>query len=311
MDCKESLSLMSAAVDGELSEPKLSEFYEHIRQCPACRAEFEAEKATKAFLKARLKRVKAPKSLVEAIKRQTIGNPSLSEYSQLSAGANAAYSQPVSPSWHTALFSRFSNWLFINPEINQRANSFFAVGLALSVLAMLIFAGFVRTTPDTGLFDSGKMLVSSTAPNLCEMVTVSFNPQQALADIYTSDAQVAANYFAKTAGIHAVIPMVKGYSLSSARLAAFGAVNACELIFKRAKSVVAIYFLSEKDMLGQLSLPENILQYISADGRNFYTARNLQGHHVVVWKWGDIIYAATSNDSQLNLSQLITNPNWH
>lgn len=74
---------MSAAVDGELHEPKLSEFLEHIRVCEACRAEFEAEKATKALLQSRLKRVKAPKSLVEAIKRQTIGSSQVSQFAQM------------------------------------------------------------------------------------------------------------------------------------------------------------------------------------------------------------------------------------
>ncbi|MDW8465936.1 MAG: anti-sigma factor [Chloroherpetonaceae bacterium] len=308
------MSLMSAVVNGELSEPKLSEFYEHIRECPACRAEFEAEKATKAFLRARLKRVKAPKSLVEAIKRQTIGNLSLGQASQFSAISPTDYSQ------HSAMFpesrwqrllSRLPSWLFINPEVNRRANSLFALGLALSVLAMLVFAGFARTNPETGLFDSGKAIVASAAPNLCEMVSVSFNPKQDFADIYTTEAQVAANYFARVAGIHAVIPVVKGFSLSSARLTAFGAINACEVFFRRAKSTVAIYFLSEKDVRGQLSLPENILHYISADGRNFYTVRSPQGHHIVLWKWGEVIYAATSDDTQLNLSQLITNPNWN
>jgi anti-sigma factor RsiW len=91
MDCKESLSLMSAAVDGELREPKLSEFLEHIRICEACRAEFEAEKATKAILKNRLKRVKAPQSLVDAIKRQTMGNPSISQFSQMASSTEAMF----------------------------------------------------------------------------------------------------------------------------------------------------------------------------------------------------------------------------
>ncbi len=309
MDCKESLSLMSAAVDGELHEPKLSEFLEHIRVCEACRAEFEAEKATKAILKNRLKRVKAPKSLVEAIKRQTIGNPSVSQFSQMTSPTEAVFqSEAGAKPWHAML----SSWLFIDPDTNRRANSFFAAGLAVTVLAMLIFAGFVRTQGDAGLFDTVRPVAYSAAPNLCELVALNFSSKQDKVDVRTSEAQVVENYFAKTAGIQAVVPNVKGFTIAAARLTAFSAVNACEVLFKREpKSVVAVYFLNEQDMRDRLTIPKDIMEYISADGRNFWTVRNMQSLQIVVWKWGEIIYAATTNDAHLDLAKIITNPNWN
>lgn len=316
MDCKESLSLMSAAVDGELHEPKLSEFLEHIRVCEACRAEFEAEKATKAILKSRLKRVKAPKSLVDAIKRQTIGNPSMSQFSQFSSLSPATLPQQEAhraDSWYEML----SNWLFVDAGASRRANSFFAAGLAFTVLAMLIFAGFVRTNSETGLFDTARTVAYNAAPNLCELIALTFDPKQEHADMHTSDAQVIENYFAKIAGIQAVIPNVKGFSLARARLTALSSLNAGEVVFKKsvgkkpAESVVAVYLINEKDMQGRLSIPPDIMQAISTDGRCFRTIRTSQGHQVVVWKWGEIIYAATTHDAQLDLAQLITNPNWN
>lgn len=319
MDCKESLSLMSAAVDGELHEPKLSEFLEHIRVCEACRAEFEAEKATKAILKSRLKRVKAPKSLVDAIKRQTIGNPSMSQFSQFSSLSPAALPQQEvhrADSWYEML----SSWLFVDTGASRRANSFFAAGLAFTVLAMLIFAGFVRTNSETGLFDTARTVVHSAAPNLCEIIAFTFDPKQERADMHTSEAQVVENYFAKIAGIQAVIPKVKGFSLATARLTALGSLNAGEIVFKNSKgkknaenaeSVVAVYVINEKDMQGRLTVPHEVMQAISADGRCFRTMHTSQGHQVVVWKWGEIIYAATTHDAQLDLAQLITNPNWN
>ncbi len=316
MDCKESLSLMSAAVDGELHEPKLSEFLEHIRVCEACRAEFEAEKATKAILKSRLKRVKAPKSLVDAIKRQTIGNPSMSQFSQFSSLSSATLPQQEAhraDSWYETL----SSWLFVDAGTSRRANSFFAAGLAFTVLAMLIFAGFVRTNSETGLFDTARTVAHSAAPNLCELIALTFDPKQEHADMHTSDAQVVENYFAKIAGIQAVIPHVKGFSLATARLTALSSLNAGEVVFKKsvgkktAESVVAVYVINEQDMQGRLSMPPDIMQAISADGRCFRTIRTSQGHQVVVWKWGEIIYAATTHDAQLDLAQLITNPNWN
>lgn len=302
---------MSAAVDGELREPKLSEFLDHIRVCEACRAEFEAEKATKAILKSRLKRVKAPKSLVDAIKRQTIGNPSVSQFTQVVPAAQATLQQSgefKETSWRALL----SNWLFIDAGANRRANSFFAAGLAFTVLAMLIFAGFVRTSSETGLFDTARTLAHSAAPNLCELVTLNFNPKQDKADVRTSDAQVVENYFAKTAGIQAVIPNVKGFSLAAARITAFSSLNAGEAIYKRdAKTTVAVYFINEQDMKGRLSMPSDVMQEICADGRRFRTIHTLQGHQIVVWKWGEIIYAATTNDAHLDLAQVISNPNWN
>ncbi len=300
---------MSAAVDGELQEPKLSEFLEHIRVCEACRAEFEAEKATKALLQSRLKRVKAPKSLVEAIKRQTIGSADISQFSQMVSSPKAAF-QPEKNSepWYVLL----SSWLFINPYANRRANSLFAVGLAITVLAMLIFVGFMRTHSETGLFDVARPLAYSAAPNLCELVALNFNSKQDRVYVRTSDAQVVEN-FAKTAGIQAVVPNVKGFTISAARLTAFSSLNACEVLFKRGdpESVVAVYFMNEHDVQGRLTIPEKVMEYISADGRNFWVAQNRQGLQIVLWKWGEIIYAATTNDKHIDLKKIITNPNWN
>jgi len=53
------------------------------------------------------------------------------------------------------------------------------------------------------------------------------------------------------------------------------------------------------------------MEYISADGRNFWEAQNEQGLQIVVWKWGEIIYAATTNDKRTDLKKIITNPNWN
>jgi len=297
---------MSAAVDGELHEPKLSEFLEHIRVCEACRAEFEAEKATKALLQSRLKRVKAPKSLVEAIKRQTIGSSQVSQFAQV-VPSPEIQPEAKSESWYTLL----SSWLFIDPYANRRANSFFAVGLGITVLAMLIFVGFMRTHSETGLFDVARPLAYSAAPNLCELVALNFNSKQDKVYVRTSDAQVVEN-FAKTAGIQAVVPNVKGFTVSAACLTAFSSLNACEVLFKKEpESVVAVYFMNEHDVKGRLTIPENVMEYISADGRNFWEAQNEQGLQIVVWKWGEIIYAATTNDKRTDLKKIITNPNWN
>ena len=59
--------LMSAAVDGELTNRENQAFTLHLQECPACTAEFEEAKKTKQIIQEKIVRFKAPQSLVNSI----------------------------------------------------------------------------------------------------------------------------------------------------------------------------------------------------------------------------------------------------
>ncbi|WP_083188183.1 MULTISPECIES: anti-sigma factor family protein [Prosthecochloris] len=71
MNCKKALSLMSAAVDGELSEREQQDFDQHITWCVSCAREYQESKKTKHLIREKVVRFKAPESLVNSILKLT------------------------------------------------------------------------------------------------------------------------------------------------------------------------------------------------------------------------------------------------
>ncbi len=67
MNCTEAQTLMSAAVDGELTLREQQSFEKHILECKSCQHEFNEAKKTKSIIKEKIVRFKAPQSLVNTI----------------------------------------------------------------------------------------------------------------------------------------------------------------------------------------------------------------------------------------------------
>jgi len=307
--CKEAQALISAAVDGELDDKTMREFLIAVEKCDHCRAEYEAEMQTKKLLREKLKRVKAPQSLIDAITRQTIerGNPSPTQFKAMTA-QQGTVEQPKQSleDWKRA----FLEAIYINPNLNSKAHPIFAMALATCVLAMLIFASFVREQPNT--FDAQAYLQTTAQSNIFDATSRLFVESQN-PDVKTKDASVIANHIEKVFGVSPVIPKVKLFQPSSVRVAAFGSAHVGEVRFvheKDPKTVVAIYIARENDVLKNATVERDVMQYISENGRNFYRKTCPSGNQVVVWKWGEMIYMATTNNPDINLLSDISNPHW-
>lgn|GEM_PF-1217494 len=309
MTCKEVQALITAAVDGELDEATMREFLIAIEKCDHCRAEYEAELQTKKLLREKLKRFKAPQSLVDAITRQTIerGKPSPTQFNITSIlHGTAELPKQGLESWKRA----FLEAIYINPNHNSKAHPIFGIILATCVLAMLIFASFVRQQQN--VFDAHAHLEIATHSNIFDATSRLFVESKS-PDVKTRDASVIANYFEKVFGMSPVIPAVRSFQLISGRIAAFGNANVGEVRFvheKDPKTVVAVYIARESDILKNATIEQEILQYISENGRNFYRKTCPSGEQVVVWKWGEVIYMATTNNPNINLLSTISNPHW-
>ncbi|MGQ9806729.1 MAG: anti-sigma factor family protein [Chlorobiales bacterium] len=309
MTCKEAQALISAAVDGELDDVTMREFLIAIETCEHCRAEYEAELQTKKLLREKLKRLKAPQSLVDAITRQTIerGKTSATQFNALAAQPSTV-ELPKSglESWKRA----FMEAIYINPSLNSKAHPIFAVALGICVLAMLIFASFVRS--ERNAFDAPTYLEAGTQSNIFDATSRLFVESQS-PDVKTKDASVIANHIEKVFGVSPVIPKIRLFHPSSVRVSAFGSANVGEVRFvhdKDPNTVVAVYIARENEMLKNVMIEAEIFQYISENGRNFYHKTCPSGNQVVVWKWGEMIYMATTNNSEINLLSDISNPHW-
>lgn len=69
MECDRILELLPGRLDGTLEEQRVTEVETHLRECPRCAAEEEAQKETLALLK-NLPPEKAPPELLEGIRRK-------------------------------------------------------------------------------------------------------------------------------------------------------------------------------------------------------------------------------------------------
>jgi mycothiol system anti-sigma-R factor len=67
--CKEVSELMSAIIDGEFDQLKLSTVTDHINECRSCRNEYELERMTKNIVHRVLTPAKAPTSLEASIRQ--------------------------------------------------------------------------------------------------------------------------------------------------------------------------------------------------------------------------------------------------
>ena len=83
MNCKKAGVLISASVDGELSQGEEREFRMHLSECTECRAEFEDAKKTKMIIKEKIIQFKAPDALIFSIMQLTNFNSKEHEESLL------------------------------------------------------------------------------------------------------------------------------------------------------------------------------------------------------------------------------------
>jgi hypothetical protein len=311
VNCKEVESLITAAVDGELDAVLMADFLDSLKNCQECLAAYEAELSTKQFLQARLKKVKAPQSLVDAIKRQTIGNPKSSSL-QFNAVANSFTQSPPSiaiPKWKQTLYAL----LYINPNLNSRSTPIFAMALSVSILAMIVFAVFMRERNNCLVDDAALKAEFAEQSNIFEMTVLAFQKPNDATDIKTADVQVIANHISKCLGIHAAVPLMKDFKVSSTRLAALGEMNVDEIRFTHnvnPKVQVAVYLFKACDASTLHYISPEVMNYISVDGRNFFEKTCPNGNQVVIWQWGETIYAATTDANQIQLAKTISNPHW-
>ncbi|MDX2129163.1 MAG: zf-HC2 domain-containing protein [Chloroherpetonaceae bacterium] len=350
MDCKTAQNLISAAVDGELDPKTMNEFLQAIELCEDCKAEFLAQKETKALIQAKLKYMKAPQSLIDGIKRQIaekantsnqtpkdsfskkIKEPKFSssnkekkqveniivrKYSNVDINENTSGEAILSGQYAFSndtsfgLKNKISEWLFINPNLNNRYNTYFATGLAVTVLAMLLFAAFSRNHQAV-LIDNTSVSIEST-PNIYELTKQAFS-QTVLhrPDLMTDEPQVIENFLTKHLRTYTPVPIVKGFLPHSVRLTAFKEINAGEITYvdEKNKNHIIVYVISSLDDHHNLLIPSEIRELISTDHRYFYSSNESGKSGIVIWQWGNAVYSATSEKENHDLTSLVRNPNW-
>jgi len=317
VECKEALTLISAAVDGELGGAKLKEFERHLQECENCRGEYEAEKATKNILKMKLKKVKAPPSLVDAIRRQTLGNvaPSVQEFSCMQDQARlmqqSSYEAVSSLMSSSSISERLKHLLFITSE-NSRMNTFFAFTLATSVLAMLVFTGFMKHRQSVfqeSVFQQYETEFSKVSLN--QLTGSAFESTLQVQTIPVVDYHSTVGLLKTTIHSDVVLPLVDGFFPHTAKTAILGGLPAGEIkYYKKGEpaTTLSIFTMSAQDIQTSHVLPSDVFEKIASDEAAFVSSFSETGRKTVIWKWGNTVYSAVSNQSDLEMNGLFGNP---
>lgn len=315
MDCKEALTLISAAVDREIKGSKLKEFNEHISACINCRAEYEAEKATKDLLRTRLKRVKAPQSLIDSIRKQTLETPvpSVQQFSMHSEG-NILIKQATNIACgHVAVAQHFPKWklkladlLFMEPS-QSHVNSAFAFGLAASILAMLVFTGFMRNQ-QVSFMDGEVVPVERTASNIIEMTVNAFESGGASANLKSLDPLFVSAYLSKVIGSDVTVPVADGFRLRAVHLTHFGAASAAELRYIHANSPdtrFSVFVINQADLNGTDYVPIKEGSHFIREGQNPDKNSEPVNKQVIVWSSNNTVYTAIANNEKVDLHKTL------
>jgi hypothetical protein len=259
--------------------------------------------------------MKAPQSLVEAIRRQTVGNTDLhpkSDTVQQSTSLPDSFLKTSPPAIQkSSLKNTLMETFFVDPNSNNKTHFYFASFLAISVLAMLVFAGFMHER-ETALIDGSNHLIQPNS-NIFEMTNTVFAKVSDGGDLASSDLQVISNQVSKVLGKHATIPQIKDFTVSYVRTAAFGKANGSEIVFQHNRSpqtVVAVFILQESDLHKENCITNDVMNFISENGRNLYQTTCPNSNNVVLWKWGEMIYTATTNSKDVDLKKAVRNPHW-
>lgn len=279
MDCRESIELMSGAVDNELSDDQAAEFFEHIGICGGCRDEYELERLTKSYIKRKIAMVEVPHDLQQSISRQfeVLGRDNYSN----------------------GLFSSLVN------------NSFFQPLLAFGLVALISVALFVLnksntlvqkrdsspfTHPQLTNYDA----ISAAEKNFQDVLSGTLRPEvtsRGVADVVT--------FVRKKAGYSVNLPSIPNVDWVGASVTGDNNLPMAHVIYKMGDTYIYIFAFPKKYLDAKVvELPKVCIKSIS--DRNWYWTHDSNGDLQAVWAHDGNICVATANIEKKELASLLS-----
>ncbi len=238
MKCQDIQELITAEVDGELAEEAKSTLQDHLRNCPACNADYALELTTKAFLRRRLNRVQAPPNLRAQITAEL---------------AEQASAQPGFGAWLNDLFNRRS------------PRAMLALGSLVAILLVVL-----TVTPPKPRHSHSKPvdanIINQAWNNFDNVLDGKLTPQVA-----TDDPAVLRSYFASQVPFKVNCPKHKGTRLVGGAYSRYNNEPCANLVYRKGRDVIYVYETNYRCVAHgtNLNLPREAMNQIQASGWYF------------------------------------------
>lgn len=298
---REAIILITPVVDDEASEQEKNAFFAFIQQNEEVRRKYKATLKVKKLVSNRCPRMKAPESLNERVKmfitsQQLIGENKNSAdpiYDIPCPGSIQENNKQI-PSTETS-GSPFTNWIF-------------SVAAGLFILLIISGVFYYNSNPrDTGEIASYN--IEESAFEHFRKYRGSFvEPNISSASIAVAENQLAQNF-----NMRVKVPSISNAQFKGIVYSEFVPdFEAPMLEYHLSDEDQYIYiFVFKIDQLEQFGkLVRNKEAIKECNQPQKFHVRNVNGKHVVSWKWDDFWYAAISNHSGDTIASLVDHPEW-
>jgi anti-sigma factor (TIGR02949 family) len=271
VDCNEIQDLITAEIDGELAEESKAPLREHLSICPKCKAEYELELSTKAFLRRRLQRAETPSLL-----RQQITT-------ELAA---------MSPSG-----TGFRDWLEWFGQLTARRSSrvTLALGSALAVILILLMVTpskprHLHTSPDDA------NIIHQAYNNFDGLLAGTLSPQ-----VSSDDPAVIRNFFASRVNFNVNCPKHKRFKLVGGGCSKYNNEPVANVVYKKGRDIIYLYEANYRCVANgaHLNLPPEALSQLRTTG--WYVENHQPDCTLAIWLVDSTVCCAIADMSQDNL----------
>ena len=281
---EQAYELITPVIDGEASVDERKAFMKFIEQNEEVRSEFESLQQIKSVVKSRCPRATAPESLRDYVK--TIAHQE-ADLDDMPGGGSVADGED--PQQHRTPTRKLNYWIYS--------------AAAVLLVTVLLW----------GYFDnnSANQAAQASIFNVEEYVYEHFTkhdgqfiePTIATASLGSAEIQLANNY-----GMTMTIPELEKAEFRGVVYSEFVPnfkAPMLEYYISSENQYVYIFAFDLKKMkeFGKLGRHEDAVK--KCDKPKDFHIRNVNGKHVVSWKWNDIWYAAISNHNGNTLASLV------
>lgn len=288
----EALKLITPVVDDEVSSEERKAFFDFISDHEDVRRKYESIKKLKRLIHSRCPCAKAPDSLRTYLKKiQCEGIPDEGEapiYDLPNSGGPGCHSVPSCD----------------DTNVSDDTNRWWPFAIAASVLIAAAAWGFFHFSPNNSGSGNSIYNVEEYAYEHFKRNQGHFiQPTIATANLGSAEFHLASDY-----GISMTVPAIQN--------ADFKGIVFSEFVPHYKSPMLEYYIPSENQYIYIFAFKVDKLKHFKNLVRDTeavktcntpkdYHIRNVNGKHVVSWKWNDVWYAAISNHDGKTLASLV------
>ncbi|MDX1618353.1 MAG: hypothetical protein R3224_06175 [Balneolaceae bacterium] len=292
---REALKLITAVVDDEVSESVRAAFFAFIERNEDVRTKYESEKQVKRIVAERYPYAKAPDRLHRRV-RNFLNAPDIDESDRTSsADKDPIYDKP-------STFSDTQNPPSINtPDAGQTRTSWRYAAAAALLIATLLAGFYLYPTNANDTFNVEENAYAHFMKNGGQMIEPT---------IATASMGVAESRLAEVFNLPITVPVLKNTEFVGVVLTDFipeFRAPMLEYYLPSEGQYIYIFAFNISDLKRLKKLARSKEAVKTCTNAKDFHVRNVNGKHVVSWKWGETWYTAISNHDGHTLASLVEN----